>query len=248
MIHRHCQIATCRHVEVSKNWIIGMQTIAVVAQKGGTGKTTLALSLAVAAEAAGRPTLIVDLDPQASACKWGDRRQKDGPAIIDAQPSRLSHALERAMKEGFQLAIVDTPARVEIAAVEASRAADLLRIPCKPSIYDLETLQTTRDLVERSGAKRPPVVVLNAAPAQSSRNDQAIQAIRAMGIAVCPVQIGQRVAFEYAGQLGLSAAEYEPDGKAASEIHQLYTSICRLLDMPRNEEVHEQEAQPRSYR
>lgn len=214
-----------------------MLTIAVVAQKGGTGKTTLALSLAVAAEAAGRPSLIVDLDPQASACKWGDRRQKDGPAIIDAQPSRLAHALERAMREGFQLAIVDTPARVEIAAVEASRAADLILIPCKPSIYDLETLQTTRDLVERSGAKRRPVVILNAVPAQSSRNDQAVQAIKAMGLDICPVQIGQRVAFEYAGQLGLSAAEYEPDGKAASEIRQLYISVCRYIDMSKKAAV-----------
>jgi chromosome partitioning protein len=172
----------------------------------------------------------VDLDPQASACKWGDRRQKDGPAIIDAQPSRLAHALERARKEGFQLAIVDTPARVEMAAVEASKAADLVLIPCKPSIYDLETLQTTRDLVQRSGTKHPPVVVLNAVPPQSSRNEQAAQAIRGIGLDVCPAQVGQRVAFEYAGQLGLSAAEYEPDGKAASEIQQLYESICRHLD------------------
>lgn len=212
-----------------------MRTIAVVAQKGGTGKTTLALSLAVAAEAAGTPALIVDLDPQASACKWGDRRQKDGPAILDAQPSRLSHALDRARKEGFRFAIVDTPARVEIAAVEASRAADLVLIPCKPSIYDLETLQTTRDLVARSGAKRAPVVVLNAVPPQTSRNDQAVQAIRAMGLDICPAQVGQRVAFEYAAQLGQSVAEYEPDGKAAQEIQHLYTSICRYLDMPRKD-------------
>jgi chromosome partitioning protein len=225
-----------------------MQTIAIVAQKGGTGKTTLAVSLAVASEAAGKSALIVDLDPQASACKWGDRRQKDSPAVIDAQPSRLANALERAGSAGFQLAIVDTPARVEIAAVEAARAADLILIPCKPSIYDLETLQATRDLVERSGAKHPPIVVLNAAPSQSSRTEQAVKAIRAMGLNVCPVQIGQRVAFEYAGQLGQSAGEYEPDGKAAMEIQQPYMSICRILDMSSKEGRHEQEAKSRRHR
>jgi chromosome partitioning protein len=69
-----------------------------------------------------------------------------------------------------------------------------------------------------------------------------------MGIGVCPVQIGQRVAFEYAGQLGKSVAEYEPDGKAASEIRHLYRLICQLLDMSRKEEVHAQEAQSRSDR
>jgi chromosome partitioning protein len=163
----------------------------------------------------------------------------------------VEDALDRALKEGFQLAIVDTPARVESAAVAASRAADLVLIPCKPSIYDLETLQTTRDLVERSGAKRPPVVVLNAVPPQSSRNDQAVQAIRSMGLAICPAQIGQRVAFEYAGQLGLSAAEYEPDGKAASEIQHLYTSTHRYADFSTcrgKTKPHEQEAQSRRRR
>jgi chromosome partitioning protein len=219
-----------------------MQTVAFVAQKGGTGKTTLALSLAVAAEEVGLRSLIVDLDPQASVCKWGDRRGMEAPAIIDAQPSRLANALGRAAREGFEFAIVDTPARIELAAVEAARAADLVLIPCKPSIYDLETIQTTRDLVERSGAKRSPIVVLNAVPPQGSRNEQATRAIRGMGIGVCTVQIGQRVAFEYTGQLEKSVAEYEPDGKAASEVRQLYTSICQLLDMSRMEEAHAQEA------
>ena len=78
-----------------------MQTIALIAQKGGTGKTTLALSLAVAAEKHGIPTLIVDLDPQASACKWGDRRTAERPAIIDAQPARLQQALLKAEQAGF---------------------------------------------------------------------------------------------------------------------------------------------------
>jgi len=220
-----------------------MQTLALIAQKGGTGKTTLALSLAVAAEAAGKTTLIIDLDPQASACKWGDRRQGDKPAVIDAQPSRLANAIDKAAQAGVDLAIIDTPARIEQAAAEAAKVSDLVIIPCKPSIYDLETLQTTIELI-RSRAKRPPIVVLNAIPPQGSRHEQALEAIRVMGAAVCPALIGQRVAFEYAAQLGQSAAEYEPEGRAAAEIRHLYTSISRILDIStEGDSDHEQTAQ-----
>jgi chromosome partitioning protein len=207
-----------------------MKTIALIAQKGGSGKTTLALSLAVAAEAAGRTTMIVDLDPQASACKWGDRRQAEAPLIIDAQPSRLTNALGKAAQGGVDLAIIDTPARIEQAAAEAARVADLVIIPTRPSIYDLETLQTSIDLI-KGRAKRPPVVVLNAVPPQSGRREQASQAIGGMGADICPAFLGHRVAYEYAAQLGQSAAEYEPDGKAAAEIQAVYASVCQLLDL-----------------
>ncbi len=63
-----------------------MDVIAVIAQKGGVGKTTVALSLAVAAQRAGRTAALIDLDPQATACNWGDRRREDAPVIVSAQP------------------------------------------------------------------------------------------------------------------------------------------------------------------
>jgi chromosome partitioning protein len=220
-----------------------MKTIALIAQKGGTGKTTLALSLAVAAEADGRSTLIVDLDPQASACKWGDRRKGETPAILDAQPARLSAALQRAEQAGFDLVIVDTPARIEQAAAEAAKLADLAVIPCKPSIYDIETVQATLEVIH-GRASRPPVVVMNAMPPQGGgRADQAIQALAAMGLTVCPASLGQRVAFEYAAQLGQTASEYEPDGRAASEVRDVYTYICQQIGLSvHKEEGHEQQA------
>ena len=90
-----------------------MNIIAIIAQKGGTGKTTLAISLAVAAERAGRMVAIVDLDPQASASNWGDRREADSPVVVSAQPARLGHVLGAAKKQGADLLLIDTPPRAE---------------------------------------------------------------------------------------------------------------------------------------
>jgi chromosome partitioning protein len=78
----------------------------------------------------------------------------------------------------------------------------------------------------------PPLVILNAVPAQGTRHEQAAEAIAAMGLTICTAQIGQRVAFEYAAQAGLTVTEYEPEGRAASDIRRLYTSICQIVDMP----------------
>jgi chromosome partitioning protein len=218
-----------------------MQTIALIAQKGGGGKTTLAVSLACAAEAEGLRTLIIDLDPQASACHWGDRRGRDAPAVVDGQPARLSHALARAEAERFALCIIDTPARIELAAAEAAKASSVILIPCRPGVMDVETVATTAELIRRSGAEAETAVILNACPPQGPRAEQAAEACRAAGLAVAG-QLGHRAAFEYATQLGLSAAEYEPAGKAAAEIGHLYKSVCRLLDKSRSR--HAETSQP----
>ena len=109
-----------------------MEVIAVIAQKGGTGKTTLAISLAVAAQRAGRTAAIVDLDPQATASNWGDRREADSPAIVSAQPARLAQVLKAAEEGGADLVVIDTPPRAERAAMEAAKASDLVLVPCRP--------------------------------------------------------------------------------------------------------------------
>jgi chromosome partitioning protein len=206
-----------------------VKTVAIISQKGGGGKTTLATSLAVVAEAAGQSVLVIDTDPQASACRWGDRRIAETPAILDAQPSRLAAAIAKAEQAGFALVIIDTPARVEQAAAEAARAADLVLIPCRPGIADIETLKTTAELL-KGRAKRAALVVLNAVPPSGNRPDQAAEAIRGMGFELCSVSIGQRVAFEYAAQAGQGVTEYEPGGRAASEVLQLYEVIRRSVD------------------
>ncbi len=205
-----------------------MQTIALIAQKGGTGKTTLALALAVAAEQAGRRTVVIDLDPQATACNWADRRDADTPIVVDAQPTRLPRALEKAMEAGVNLAIIDTPARSEQTALAAAKCANLIIIPCRPQIYDLETVPNSRELITLAG-DIPTLVVLIAVPARGARGDQARHALTGFGLAVCPPSLGHRAAFGDAGVRGLVALEHQPLGKAADEIKKVYKYISLFL-------------------
>ena len=214
-----------------------MDVIAVIAQKGGTGKTTLALSMAVAAQQAGRTAAIIDLDPQASASNWGDRRKCDLPAVVSAQPGRLPQILKAAEESGADLVVIDTPPRAEWAAMAAARAAHLVLVPCRPSIFDLETFSTTLDLIAAVGSK-PLTAVLNAVPARGKKRQQAEQVLKELNIAVCPEVFGDRVAFDHANTAGLSAQEYKPAGKAAAEIHKVYMSACRLVDMSKKRGAH----------
>ena len=205
-----------------------MRTLALIAQKGGTGKTTLALALSVAAATAKLKALVIDLDPQATACNWSDRRQTDSPIVIDAQPSRLSAALQKAEQNGIDLVIIDTPARSEQSALAAAGVADLIIIPCRPQAYDLETVPTTSKLLALADNK-PALVILNAVPSQGHRQEQARQALDQMGMHVCPHTIGARASFGDAGALGQTPEEYDPDGRAAEEIRKVYKYISRIL-------------------
>lgn len=209
-----------------------MKAISLIAQKGGTGKTTLALSLAIAAEQAGKTTLIVDLDPQATACNWSDRREEKTPLVVDAQPARLSNALKTAEQNGVDLAIIDTPARSEQAALAAAKAADLVLIPSRPQIFDIDTITTTQELITLAGGK-PALVVLNAVLPRGNRHEQAKAGIEALGFIVCPHTIGQRTAFADCPALGLSILEYEPKGKGAEEIREIYKHVSQLLGKPK---------------
>jgi len=206
-----------------------MDVIAVIAQKGGTGKTTLTLALAVAAQRAGKVTAVIDLDPQATASNWSDRREVDSPVVVSAQPARLPQVLASAKASGAALVLIDTPPRAEQAALAAAKAADLILIPCRPAIYDLETVSTTLELIRVAGEK-PVVAILNGVPPRGSKKEQAEDVIKALGVIVCPVAFGYRAAFSDAGALGLSAQEYDPGSKSAAETKEVYEFVSKLIN------------------
>ena len=207
-----------------------MKTVAIISQKGGAGKTTLALHLATSSALAGRNTAIIDLDPQASAANWSDRRTAEIPVVLSAHASRLSHEIRRVREMEGDLLILDTAPHSDSAALEAAKAADLILVPCRPAILDIEAISTTLDLVKTTGT--PIFVVMNAVAPHGNEAVEAAEAIAGLGVGVCPVQLRQRVAFSRALIGGQSAEEFEPGGKAAQEAAYLHTFMCEHLNIP----------------
>jgi chromosome partitioning protein len=103
-----------------------MKTIAIISQKGGAGKTTVAIHLAVAAEQNGLKTALFDLDPQASASSWSDKRGNPSPAVVFAQAARLPSLLEQAASQSADLVIIDSAPNADSASLAAARAVDLI--------------------------------------------------------------------------------------------------------------------------
>ena len=197
-----------------------MLTVALVSQKGGAGKTTLATNLSVASGLAGSPAVVIDLDPQASAAAWADSRQSDAPVVVSAQASRLTEILGTARKHGAGLVFIDTAPHAESAALAAARAADLVLVPCRPSILDLRAVAASRDIALLAGT--PATGILCATPARGPLAGEARGALEAGGLAVSPCSIGQRAAFVHAMTRSLGVQEHEPGGKAAAEIASLH--------------------------
>jgi chromosome partitioning protein len=209
-----------------------MKTVSFVCQKGGTGKTTLALNIAVEALQGGLAVALADLDPQTSACAWGDlRKNKDDPAIVDVQPGRLAAVVEKARETGLDLLLVDTAGRTEQAALAAARTADLVVIPLQPSVIDLKTVKATTELIRLAGDRATLAVLVRVKPF-GSRHDETRAWLEGEGLSVCPFTIGDRVTFQDAYAAGLGVAEFEPFGKAGQEIRDVYMYISQLVGLP----------------
>ena len=207
-----------------------MKTIALLSQKGGVGKTTLALHLAVGWAQRGQNVAVIDLDPQVSAAKWGDRREAARPVIRAAQAKRLPQELDTIRKAGGEIVVIDTAPRADAVILGVAKIADLVVIPCRPSILDLEAMADTLELVQTTGV--PILTVLNFVVPHVPDSDQAEDAIAQLGVAICPIRINRRVTFSRALLQGLTAQEYEPQGKAAAEIEQVFRIVDERIRPP----------------
>ena len=197
-----------------------MDVLALVTQKGGTGKSSLAVSLAVAAVERGLKVALVDTDPQGTAASWHTRRQAEAPEVAGIGWSSLSSRLYAFGREDYDLVVIDTPGSDNHATNAAIREAHLCLLPVRPSVADIEAARPTiRELSDRG---KPYAFVLNQCPV-GGRTARTANAVRALQLIspVAEATIAMRADHMDALACGLGVTEHDPRGKAAAEVRAL---------------------------
>ena len=163
-----------------------MKTVAVSSQKGGAGKTTLALHLAVAGHLAGYDTGLIDVDPQGTAETWGSWRKDEPPAVIGAKAATLSRTLDKASTAGAEFVVIDTPPLAQAEARAAALVADLILVPCQLRIFDLDAIKVTAGLIKDMG--KPAFVVFNRTPSRAPNlYAQGVDVVVGIGMKAAPL-------------------------------------------------------------
>ncbi len=205
-----------------------MKTLGVIAQKGGTGKTTLSVHLAVQATHAGLHVLLLDMDPQGSATAWWKRRSDARPELIQGQGDSMASIMAHAREQAYDLVIADTAPHSSADSRTCAQLSDHVVIPTRPAILDLDAIGATTSIVNE--VRSSTAIVLNACPPPKRSGEthivsEAREALKLYGLPVCEVAVSQRAAFSHALIDGQAVAEFDAGGKAAQEIARLWGAI-----------------------
>lgn len=193
-----------------------MPVIVLMSQKGGVGKSTIAVHLATLAQSSGLHVMLVDMDPQQSALKWNASRAAERRfRVADALPPRRSKEV---------VYIVDTPPHTATTSAKAADAADMIVIPLRPARFDLDAVKSSVEIARLSRNRH--LAVLSSVPHNSGGlAREASDRLVEWGVPVFDGVITQRAAFVHALNDGSGVTEFEPGGKAAAEIKALYEKI-----------------------
>ena len=210
-----------------------MKTITVLSRKGGSGKTTLSVNLALMAFLTGRKVMLADIDPQRSASDALRARAEPGPVLAEINAGKLFHAKSSAMREDYDYLFIDTPASPEADVAQAVNAADLCLVVGRPSFLDLAPIVRSAEAVRRLG--KSGFVVLN--QAHTNRAEVApvafpeiMEALRFCGLPLAPYGLRSREAFQKAMGHGRCVAEHEPGSPAGRDLERLWAHVEASLD------------------
>lgn len=205
-----------------------MKTITLLSRKGGSGKSTLTVHWGVEAQKTqGNRVVLIDTDPQGSCSSWYNKREAQTPLLIQSNTIPIFDHIASCRADGINFVIVDTVPDINNKAVHAARVSDLIVIPVRPSVLDLESISASIELA--SGINKPAVIVLNQAPPGSTITSEAKTALTNYGLPICPIPIFNRLIFCRAMIDGSVASEIERKGKAAIEIRQTWQWLLKQL-------------------
>ena len=202
--------------------------VALLNQKGGVGKTTLAIHLAAGLAAKGR-TLLLDADPQGSAVSWSSQRESAPPFTVTALAKPTIHRDIEQIAHGYAHVVIDGPPRASDLARSVIMAADFILIPLQPSPYDLWAAQETVELIQEATAYKPNLkaaFVMNRKTANTAISKSAKEALADLPFPAMASEIAQRVLFAETAATGETVDE--PKGRAAREIVAFVAELERM--------------------
>jgi len=207
-----------------------MVIVSVLARKGGTGKSTAVRCLAVEALKAGRRAVIIDVDPQPTCYRWGQRRSAAGipvPLVVTLAAGGIATQVEDFRRQQVDLVLIDTPPTATPAVNAALDVSSSAVVVTRPNPEDLESVQES--LRVASAQQRRTGIILWQAPPDKRVRAVALarEALIAMGASVCPTAISASVSYPYAYAEGLTPQEREPEGRARAELADVWCWLQR---------------------
>ena len=209
-----------------------MSVIAVLNQKGGSGKTTIATHLARALQLGGASVVLIDSDPQGSARDWAAAKEDQPLRVLGIDRPTLERDLKALAKHDY--IVIDGAPQAADLAVSAIKAADFILIPVQPSPYDIWATADLVDLVKSrisiTDGKLKAAFVVSRAIKGTRISSEIGEALGGYGIQILDERITQRVIYPSTAAIGLTALDTEPDGDAAIECRALANSVAQLLN------------------
>lgn len=208
------------------------KVIAILNQKGGVGKTTLAVHLATALARQKRSVLLLDADPQGSALDWAAARHGEPLFPVVGLPKSSIHKELPSLAANYDLVLIDGPPRVYDVARSAIMASDLVLVPVQPSPYDVWAAKDIIDLLNEAGVYKPTLkkaFVINRKIVNTAIGRDVVEALSEYPIPVLTTAVGQRVAFAESATQGRTVYELDPDMLASQEMNQLAAEVEQLL-------------------
>ena len=216
-----------------------MYVIAVLNQKGGAGKTTIATHLARSLQLDGDSVLLVDSDPQGSARDWAAVREEQPVTVVGIDRPTIERDLKHIARKDF--VVIDGAPQAADLAVSALKAADFVLIPVQPSPYDIwataELVELVKQRIELTDGRLRAAFVVSRAIKGTRIGGEVVDALSGYDLPVLETRITQRVSYPGTAAAGTTVLDADPAGDAAAEVRALCAEL-KIRLMESYEELH----------